>query len=114
MMFELLLSSKARQHIREQRLWYRMNLEDGAALARRWTRELELALDELRVQPERYAPAAAGDQVQPGPVLRRMLFRPWKSGRGWKVIFAVDEDARNVTVLYIRHESRPPLADEES
>jgi plasmid stabilization system protein ParE len=114
MNYELALATQARRHIREQRSWYRLNLEDGESLARRWTRELELALNGLCSQPGRHPPAHAKDQVQPDLVLRRMLFRPWKNGRGWKVIFAIDEVARIVTVLYIRHESRPPLAEEES
>lgn len=114
MSYTLVLSSKARQHIRGQRLWYRANLEDGAALANRWTRALDEALHQLRLHPERHAPASSEDQVLPGLLLRRMIFRPWKSGRGWKVLFCTDEEARTVTVLYIRHESRPPLGDDGS
>jgi len=113
MSYELTLADQARQHIREQRLWYRTNLEDGDALARRWTHELDSALHDLCLHPERHGYAAPQDQVEPGLLLRRMLFRPWKGGRGWKVVFAIDEEARIVTVLYIRHESRPPLADDE-
>ena len=110
----LLLSSKARQHIREQCLWYRENLEDGVSLANRWTRTLDSALHQLCQLPDRHPPASPEDQVLPGRQLRRMLFRPWKSGRGWKVLFCADEEARTVTVLYIRHESRPPLEYDES
>lgn len=114
MSYELFLSATAKQHIREQRLWYHDNLEDGLALANRWTRELEAALHGLCRNPERHGLAAAGDQIEPGLPLRRMLFRPWTNGRGWKVIFCIDEETQIVTVLHIRHESRPPLADDKA
>lgn len=114
MSYELSLSAAAKQHIREQRLWYRDNLEDGLALANRWTRELDAALHQLCRHPERHGLAAADDQIEPGLTLRRMLFRPWTTGRGWKVIFCIDEAAQMATVLHIRHESRPPLATDES
>ncbi len=43
--------------------------------------------------------------------LRQMLFRPWKSGVGWRVLYTIDEKQKLVTVLQIRHERHPHLHD---
>jgi len=42
-----------------------------------------------------------------------MLFRLWKSGVGWRVLFTVDELEQVVTVLQVRHEHRSPLEEGE-
>ncbi len=109
MRYTLLISAKARQHVRDQRAWYHTHLEDGSALAARWTRLLEQALEKLREQPSRHSPAASHEQIDPRVLVRRMLFRPWQSGKGWRVLFTIDERERSVTVLQIRHERRGPL-----
>ena len=43
--------------------------------------------------------------------LRQMLFRPWKSGAAWRVLYTIDEKQKLVTVLQIRHERRRHLHD---
>lgn len=114
MSYSLALATEAKQSIRQQRQWYRNELEGGGELAARWTRELDQALDNLCEQPERHGLAAENGKWHPGVVLRRMLFRPWNSGVGWRVLFTVDELKRVVTVLQVRHEHRPPLEESEA
>jgi hypothetical protein len=41
MSYTLALATEAKQSIRQQRQWYRAELEDGDELAARWTRELD-------------------------------------------------------------------------
>lgn len=109
MSYSLALATEAKQSIRQQRDWYRDELEDGDELAKRWTCELDLALEKLCEHPERHALAAENGRWHSEVVLRRMLFRPWKSGVGWRVLFTVDEQQQMVTVLQVRHEHRPPI-----
>jgi plasmid stabilization system protein ParE len=113
MSYSLSLAAEARLSIRQQRQWYRAELEDGDELAKRWTRELDLAIEKLCEHPERHSLAAENGRWHPEVVLRRMLFRPWKSGVGWRVLFTVDEQEQVVTVLQVRHEHRPPLEESE-
>jgi len=113
MSYTLALATEAKQSIRQQRQWYRTELEDGEELAVRWTRELDQALKKLCEHPERHGLATENGRWQPEIVLRRMLFRPWKSGVGWRVLFTVDELQQVVTVLQVRHEHRSPLEDSE-
>jgi plasmid stabilization system protein ParE len=112
MRYSLALSTEAKQSIRQQREWYRTELEDGDALVKRWTRGLDQALEKLCEHPERHSLAAENGKWLPEVVLRRMLFRPWKSGVGWRVLFTVDEREQVVTVLQVRHEHRPPLEED--
>ena len=35
-----------------------------------------------------------------------MLFRPWKKGVGWRVLYTIDEDHRLVFVFQVHHERR--------
>ncbi|MCX6838071.1 MAG: type II toxin-antitoxin system RelE/ParE family toxin [Verrucomicrobia bacterium] len=111
MSYSLTLATEAKLSIRQQRQWYRTELEDGDVLAKRWTRELDQALEKLCEHPERHSLAAENGRWHPEVVLRRMLFRPWKSGMGWRVLFTVDEQEQVVTVLQVRHEHRPPLKE---
>ncbi|MBE2282042.1 MAG: type II toxin-antitoxin system RelE/ParE family toxin [Prosthecobacter sp.] len=113
MRYSLALSAEARLSIRQQRDWYHTELEDGDELAVRWTRELDKALEKLREHPERYGLAAENGRWHPEVVIRRMLFRPWKSGVGWRVLFTVDEAHQVVTVLQVRHEHRLLLEEGE-
>jgi hypothetical protein len=31
--------------------------------------------------------------------IRQMLFRPWKSGVGWRVLYTIDEAHKTLTIL---------------
>ena len=114
MSHSLRLSADAKQSIREQRLWYRSDERHGGAeLAIRWTRELESSLEKLCQHPERHGLAPENGVWHAEVTVRQMLFRPWKSGAGWRVLYAVDESARSVTVLQVRHEHRPWLGKDD-
>ncbi|MBE2283946.1 MAG: type II toxin-antitoxin system RelE/ParE family toxin [Prosthecobacter sp.] len=115
MSYQVELSPEAIDSIDEQVLWFETQVRpDGDALAERWLRELRVSLKLLARTPERHALAAENGKWHPEVTLRRMLFRPWQSGRGWRVLFWIDKARRTVRVLLVRHESRPPLAEEES
>lgn len=115
MSYQVELSPEAIDSIDEQALWYETQVRpDGDVLAERWLRELRESLRTLALNPQRHALAAENGQWHPEIVLKRLLFRPWKTGRGWRVLFWIDESRMTVRVLLVRHESRPPLADEES
>ncbi|GEM_PF-2488980 len=55
MSYSLALATEAKQSIRQQRLWYRTELDDGDELAARWTRELDQAIEKLCEHPERHS-----------------------------------------------------------
>ena len=107
------VSPAAKKNIRDQRLWYQLEIEDGASLANRWTRELDEAVKQLCQNPERHGLAAENGKWHPELQIRRMLFRPWKGKSGWRVLFAIDEALRAVSILQVRHESRPWMHEEE-
>ncbi|MBE7496884.1 MAG: type II toxin-antitoxin system RelE/ParE family toxin [Verrucomicrobiaceae bacterium] len=99
----------------DQMIWYETHVRHGGdELAERWRAKLHEALERLSRHPERHGLAAENGRWHPEIVLRRMLFRPWKSGRGWRVLFWIDEAAKTVVVLEVRHEGRPPLDEESS
>lgn len=113
MSYALTISPTAGKNIRDQRLWYESEIDDGEPLANRWTRELDEALEELRQHPERHGLAAENGKWHPEIQIRRMLFRPWKGKPGWRVLFAIDATLKVVSVLQVRHESRPLIHEEE-
>ncbi len=113
MSYTLTVSPAARKNIRDQRLWYESEIDDGVSLANRWTRELDEALEKLCQYPERYGLAAESGKWHPEIQIRRMLFRPWKDKAGWRVLFAIDEALHVVSVLQVRRESRPLIHEEE-
>lgn len=56
--------------------------------------------------PHRFGFAPENGKWLPEHEIRQMLFRPWKSGVGWRVLFTIDEEQKLVTVLQVRHEHR--------
>ena len=115
MSYRLEVSPEALASMDDQMTWYEANVQPGGDdLADRWQTKLLAALQTLSQHPERHGLAAESGNWHPEIVLRRMFFRPWKSGRGWRVLFWIDEAAKRVVVLEVRHESRPPLRDDES
>ena len=82
MSYSLALSSEAKLSIRQQRDWYRAELDDGAELAARWTHELDRALDQLRKHPERHSLAAENGRWHPEVMIRRMTVPPVEVRRG--------------------------------
>lgn len=101
------LSDYAKESVNDQILWYEDNVYPGGdELADRWFAELHAAFEVIAKTPLRFGFAPENTKWLPELQIRQMLFRPWKSGVGWRVLFAVDEDAKLVTILQVRHEHR--------
>jgi len=86
----------------------------------RWYREDEQrggdALATLGNNPTRHGLAPENGKWMQRHEIRQLLFRPWKSGVGWRVLYTIDEAEKLVTILQIRHEHRRWLfeaADDE-
>lgn len=43
--------------------------------------------------------------------IRQIRFKPWKAPSAWRILYVIDDSARLVTVLQIRHEKRPLLPE---
>lgn len=108
------LSPDAEDCIFRQTQWYLVEVKDGGEeLATRWNSGLEVALEKLAMRPHAHGFAPENGKWLPEHQVRQMLFRPWKSGVGWRVLYAIDEKAKLVTVLQVRHEHRRWMQDAE-
>ncbi|WP_395743173.1 type II toxin-antitoxin system RelE/ParE family toxin [Prosthecobacter sp.] len=91
----------------EQIEWFESDENHGGEdLAQAWLLKLHKALAGLGQMPGKHPPAPENGRWRPEFEVRQLLFRPWKSGIGWRVLFVIDEPKRQVTVLQIRHERR--------
>lgn len=94
--------------------WYRQDSRHGGEeLALRWFDQLHFALASLGNNPNRYGLAPENGQWMQHLEIRQMLFRPWKSGLGWRVLYTIDATQKIVTILQVRHEHRRWLFDVE-
>ncbi len=110
--YELQISSEAERCIEDQLQWYEADESNGGAeMADRWMDLLEVALEALTQHPERHGFAPENGRWMSGTPIRQMRFKPWKAPSVWRVLNALDERARLVTILQIRHEKRPLLGD---
>ena len=110
MNYELRLSTEAERCIEEQLLWYEAaETHGGVEIADRWLDLLESALDTLSQHPERHGFAPENGRSMPEICIRQMRFKPWKTPSAWRVLYVIDEKAKRVTVLQVRHEKRPQL-----
>jgi mRNA-degrading endonuclease RelE of RelBE toxin-antitoxin system len=101
------LSDMAKAAIGTQVAWYESDeAHGGFELSERWVSALEPALVKLASEPRRYGMAPENGRWNPGVEIRQMLFRPWRSGIGWRVLYTIDEGKRLVTILQICHEHR--------
>lgn len=101
------LSSEARFSVEQQVAWHEADERHaGPELAERWLELLEPALEKLAENPKRHGLAPESGKWHPELELRQLLFRPWKKGAGWRVLYTIDEKEKRVTVLQIRHEHR--------
>ena len=107
MNYKVRLASSGDASIATQVEWYRSDEQHGGEeLAERWFAKLHVALATLATAPTRHGLAPENNKWRPEFEIRQMLFRPWKSGVGWRVLYTIDEDAQLVTVLQVRHERR--------
>ncbi len=103
MTYRVELTTRASRDLR--RIFQRINAESSPR-AFAWFNELEAAILSLDQHPER-SPATPENRA-----LRHLLFG--KKPNVYRVIFAVDERARAVRVLHIRHGARRPLPRKRS
>lgn len=108
----LRLSSEAERCIEDQLLWYEADAANGGEeLADRWLDLLEAALDTLRQHPERHGFAPENGRWMPQFSVRQVRFKPWKTPSAWWILYVIDEQAKLVTVLQVRHDKRPLLTE---
>ncbi|MFN0076348.1 MAG: type II toxin-antitoxin system RelE family toxin [Prosthecobacter sp.] len=108
------LADTGEDDIDRQMIWYESDeSHGGAVLANRWSDLLRLALDKLALSPHRHGFAPESGKWMPQYEIRQMLFRPWKTGVGWRVLYTIDEARKLVTILQIRHEHRRWLFEAE-
>lgn len=114
MSYQLKISSQAEEDIEKQALWYEADEQRGGfELAERWVEALATQLSNLMEHPERCPFAPENGRWSPHLVIRQMLFRPWKTKAGWRVLYVIKKAKKVVSVLQIRHERRPWLHDEK-
>lgn len=114
MSYQWSLSDEAQASVDQQMIRYESDeTHGGAALADRWSAKLEAAVEILAANPTRHSFAPENGKWMPRHEIRQMLFRPWKSGVGWRVIYTIDEPRKLVTILQIRHERRRWLHESE-
>ena len=115
MSYALQLTDNAKATIKAQELWYEEDeSRGGAALADRWFNLLEAAIEKLLLSPHRSSLAPENGEWLEHLVIRQVLFRPWKSGVGWRILFSLDEEQQIVTVHQVRHERRRLLSEPET
>jgi plasmid stabilization system protein ParE len=108
------LSDEAKAAVERQVAWYESDERHGGdELAERWVTALEPELEKLAAEPRRYGMAPENGRWNPIVEIRQMLFRPWKSGVGWRILYTIDEAKRLVTILQIHHEHRRWLFENE-
>lgn len=114
MIYSVKQAPSADECVAAQVNWYREDEQRGGeALALRWFEQLHLALASLGKNPARYGLAPENGKWMAEIEIRQMLFRPWRSNAGWRVLYVIDEAQAFVTILQIRHERRRRLFEVE-
>lgn len=114
MVFLVSITAEAESCIQDQIAWYEGDERHGGSeLANRWLDLLQKALGDLESNPERFGFAPENGRWHPQLELRQMPFKPWKKKYGWRLLFVIDQENNNVTIIQIRHERRPLLYQEE-
>jgi plasmid stabilization system protein ParE len=112
MHYEMRLASEAERCIEEQLQWYEADpTRGGTELAGHWLNLLEAALTTLSQHPERYGFAPENGRWNPEISIRQLRFKPWKTPSAWRILYVIDDHAKRVTVLQVRHEKRPQLGE---
>ena len=107
MILRVQMTPAAEASIAAQVNWFTADEERGGeALAEKWFNLLHAEIATLTGNPHLHAFAPENGKWQPKVAIRQMLFRPWKAKAGWRVLYTVDQRAKLVSVLQIRHEHR--------
>ena len=110
--FELRLSAEAERCIEDQLQWYESDeTSGGGELADRWLNLLEKVFEATRQHPDRHGFAPENGRWMPEIAVRQVRFKPWRTPSVWRILYTIDEKARLVTVLQVRHENRPLLPE---
>jgi plasmid stabilization system protein ParE len=110
--YGLLLSAEAERSIEDQMIWYETDESNGGSeLADRWLDRLEQALECLSQDSERCGLAPENGRWMPYLTVRQMQFKPWKRPSVSRILFVINEQLTQITVLQIRHEKRPLLTE---
>lgn len=110
MTYVLSAAEDAKQSIKEQVDWYKQS-EDRKELGEEWLKRFRNALETLKANPLKFGFAPENGQWRVEDEIRQYLFRPWKSKSTWRVLYSVDQKAGTVTLVQVRHSSRPLLSD---
>jgi mRNA-degrading endonuclease RelE of RelBE toxin-antitoxin system len=114
MSYRCSLATSAEEDVEEQVIWYEEeDSRGGIELADRWRALFGQAIEKLATAPHRHGLAPENGKWLPHQTVRQMLFRPWKSGVGWRILFSIREDVQIVTVHQVRHERRRYMHEEE-
>ena len=109
------LSDKATAAVERQIAWYESDERHGGQeLADRWLDRLEKALVKLASAPYGHGMAPENRRWHPTLEIRQALFRPWKTGVGWRILYTINDKARLVTILHVRHERRRWLFEDDA
>jgi toxin ParE1/3/4 len=103
MAYRVDLTERAARNLRHI---YRTINGEGAAQARTWFNGLEKAILSLDEHPAR------GSPIPEDSNLRHLLYG--RRRRRYRIIYAIDESNRTVTVLHIRHGARDLITAGES
>ena len=107
MNYRVQASESGKSSVDEQLKWYRADESHGGDdLAERWFNALHAALAKLATRPTSHGFAPENGEWLPENEIRQMLFRPWKSGVGWRELFPIGAGQKLGTVLQARHEHR--------
>jgi len=114
MSYRIQMTPAAEAAVEAQVNWFKADEKRGGELlAERWFTQLHLELAKLARSPTLHAFAPENGKWQAKTQVRQMLFRPWKSGIGWRVLYAIDDKQKLVSILQIRHEHRRWLHEDE-
>lgn len=89
----------------ELRAAYRYIRERSPLNAERWLRAIYAAIDSLETFPQRCGMAREADAL--GEPLRQYIFK------SHRIIFYIDEAAKIVRIVYVRHASQRTVGEDE-
>jgi len=79
--------------------------ERSPMAAKRWLQGLYKSIDNLELLPRRYAVAPESETL--GEELRHFIYK------SYRIIFRVEESAKIVRIVHVRHSARLPLGEDD-